>query len=64
MSTAPINKDKMKKVLHWLSENVQKHPDKSRLAILREAEIRYDLSPKECMFLDDNFAESQEKNCR
>lgn len=54
----------MKKVLHWLSENVKKYPEKKRIDILREAEIRYDLSPKECSFLDEHFAESENKNCR
>lgn len=62
MSATAINKDKMKKVLQWLSENIRNYPEKSRIDILREAEIRYDLSPNECTFLDDNFAESQEKN--
>jgi hypothetical protein len=52
----------MKKVLLWLSENIKQHPEKSRLKILREAEIRYDLSPRECSFLDENFAESPHKN--
>lgn len=64
MTEPAINRDKMLKVLQWFSENVQKHPEKSRLDILREAEIRFDLSPKECTFLDDHFAESQDTNCR
>ena len=46
----------MKKVLEWLSENIHNNPQKSRIDILREAEIRFDLSPKECSFLDENFA--------
>lgn len=57
MITKGVNKDKMKKVLHWLSENTEKHQGKSRIDLLREAEIRYDLSPRECEFLDHNFAE-------
>jgi hypothetical protein len=63
MTTTTINKDKMKKVLCWLSESVRNHPEKNRISLLREAEIRYDLSPKECAFLDANFSESAENNC-
>lgn len=59
MACAAINKDKMKKVLQWLSETLQKNPEKNRIDALREAEIRFDLSPKECQFLDTNFANSQ-----
>ncbi len=63
MNCTPINKDKMKKALKWLAENIQNNPEKSRTAILREAEIRYDLSPRECTFLDDHFADPQTKGC-
>ena len=44
--------DKMKKTLVWISEMLQAHPDKSRQQIISEAEIRFDLSPKECDFID------------
>jgi hypothetical protein len=44
--------DKMKKTLVWISEMLQAHPDKSRQQIISEAEIRFDLSPKECDFVD------------
>lgn len=60
MGDATINRDKMKKVLEWLSENIVQYPEKKRIDILREAEIRYDLSPKECCFLDENFSHSQD----
>ncbi len=63
MEPGAINKDKMKKVLQWLSENVRNHPDKSRIDILREAEIQYDLSPRECAFLDEQFGEPPSKSC-
>jgi len=48
--------DKVKKALQWISETVQEHPDKDRRDILREAEIRFDLSPADCEFIDNNFA--------
>lgn len=51
--------DKMKRALCWLSETVQQHPEKTRRQILEEAQIRFDLSPAECTFLEKNFAGRQ-----
>ncbi len=48
--------DKMKRTLCWLSETVQQHPEKSRQQIIEEAQIRFDLSPAECAFLEKNFS--------
>lgn len=50
--------DKMKKVLRWVCETMKDHPEKTRIAVFREAEIRFDLSPLECEFLDNHFAEA------
>lgn len=47
--------DKMKRALCWLSETVQHHPEKSRRQIIEEAQLRFDLSPTECTFLEKNF---------
>lgn len=47
--------EKMRKTLRWVSEIVQSHPEKTRQQIIKEAEVRFDLSPKECCFLDNNF---------
>ena len=44
--------DKMKKTLCWISDMIKAHPEKSRQQIISEAEIRFDLSPKECDFID------------
>jgi len=44
--------DKMKKTLCWISDMLKTHPEKSRQQIISEAEIRFDLSPKECDFVD------------
>ena len=44
--------DKMKKTLIWISEMLSAHPEKSREQVISEAEIRFDLSPKECDFVD------------
>ena len=48
--------DKLKKALKWMSATTQECPGKKRENILREAEIRFDLSPAECEFLDSNFS--------
>jgi len=47
--------NKMKKTLCWISEMIKAHPEKSRQQIIVEAEIRFDLSPKECSFIDRNL---------
>ena len=44
--------DRMKKTLSWISEMLKAHPEKNRQQIISEAEIRFDLSPKECDFID------------
>ena len=44
--------DKMKKTICWISEMIKAHPDKNRQQIISEAEVRFDLSPKECDFID------------
>jgi hypothetical protein len=55
--TPPTQKpgDKLKKALEAFSELLEQHPEKSRLTILQEVEIKFDLSPKECEFLNSHF---------
>ena len=53
--------DKMKKTILWISEMVQLHPEKSRQQIICEAELRFDLSPKECDFLNRKFLQAAEE---
>lgn len=53
--------DKMKKAISAFSELIRKHPEKSRSSLLRQVEIQFDLSPKECEFLNNNLAECQEQ---
>lgn len=52
--------EKIKNALIWLSESLKTSPEKSRAALLREAEIRFDLSPAECDFLDRKFTTAPE----
>ena len=46
---------KLKKVLVWMAETLEAHPEKKRSTILQEAELRFDLTPVECEFLDNHF---------
>ena len=46
----------LKKAISWLSETILKHPDKDRSKVIWDAELRFDLTPKECEFLNKNFA--------
>lgn len=49
--------DKIRKAIKWLSEAVLNQPDKSRRQLLEQAEVRFNLSPRECEFLDCNFGD-------
>jgi hypothetical protein len=51
--------EKVKKALLWVSEMVTRDPDASRKKLLQEAEIRFDLSPADCTFLEKNFSSSK-----
>lgn len=54
--------DKMKKTLCWISDMLKDHPEKNRQQIISEAEIRFDLSPKECDFIDRKLRDNS-ANC-
>ncbi len=53
--------DKMKKAISAFSELIREHPEKSRVSLLQQVEIQFDLSPKECEFLNDHFSECQDQ---
>jgi len=46
----------LKNAICWIGETMQEHPDQPREKIIREAELRFDLTPAECTFLDTNFS--------
>ncbi len=48
--------ERIRKAIKWISEEQTNKPDKERLKLLREAEIRFNLTPKESIFLEKNFA--------
>lgn len=47
---------KLKNALAWLAETQEAHPEKKRATILQEAQLRFDLTPAECEFLDKHFS--------
>jgi len=55
--------DKMKKAICWISDTLLTYPHKTRSEVIREAEIRFDLSPKECEFLNKNFDDTAQGDC-
>jgi hypothetical protein len=51
--------DKMKKAICAFSELLKEHPEIQRATLLHQVEIKFDLSPKECEFLDTHLAENE-----
>ncbi|WP_035273293.1 hypothetical protein [Desulfogranum japonicum] len=56
--------EKMKKVLCWISEMQELHPEITRVALLQQAEIKFDLCPADCVFLEKNFSKTHTTDCR
>jgi len=50
--------DKTRQALAELCCLQEQHPNKTRLSLLKQVEIKYDLNPKECEFLNRNFQEA------
>jgi hypothetical protein len=54
----------LKNAVCWIGETLKEHPDKKREDSIREAELRFDLTPAECTFLDTNFTDiAQGRDC-
>ncbi len=47
--------DIIRKALTWIANMQESHPEKKRTEIIKLAEIQFNLSPKDCEFLDRNF---------
>ncbi|OQX05543.1 MAG: hypothetical protein BWK76_27340 [Desulfobulbaceae bacterium A2] len=45
----------LKKALLWVGDTLREHPEKSRQNVLREAAIRFDLTPRECEFIEQTL---------
>ncbi len=55
--------ERVRKALIWLGEATENHPQQTRRQLLEQAEIRFNLTPRECEFLNQNFgAEREEKD--
>lgn len=56
---SPLNSQsaKMKKAILWMAEALRDQPEKQRHRIIQEAELRFDLTPLECAFLDSHFSD-------
>lgn len=48
---------KLKKALVWMAEQLETNPEKPRGVVLQEVELRFDLTPLECDFLDKHFSQ-------
>ena len=58
-SSSPIAQDRLKNAVKLLSELTETFPEKTRKELLREVELKYDLSPLECEFLNKHFTNGQ-----
>ncbi len=47
----------LQKAVGWIGEVMQDHPEKQRNQVISEAQLRFDLTPAECEFLNHNFKE-------
>ncbi len=56
-----LNRDKLKKVLLWVNECLEEDPLLSLNETFHKAEIHFDLTPKECEFIERNFTQPGKK---
>lgn len=54
---SPLGRDKLKKAILFFAALVESCPEKSRLQLLQEVQLKFDLSPAECEFLNKHFAD-------
>jgi len=47
----------LQKAVLWIAEVVLETPEKDRQSVIKEAQVRFDLTPAECTFLTEKFAE-------
>lgn len=47
--------ERIRKAVRWISDSCCEKPEEIRNKIIREAEVRFDLSPVECEFLSRHF---------
>lgn len=52
----------LQKAVVWIAEVILQDSDKNRDKVLKDAQIRFDLTPVECEFLSDKFADRDAQN--
>jgi hypothetical protein len=52
---SPLGSGKLEKAVRAFCDLLEQYPEKSRRQLLREIELRFDLSPLECEFLDKHL---------
>jgi len=53
--------EKMRKTVRWICETLRLYPEKSRQQVIKEAQIRFDLSPLEAAFIDEKLGKGELK---
>ena len=48
--------ERIRRAVAWVAETLREHPERPRIEVVREAEVRFDLTPKECRFLEQEGA--------
>jgi len=56
-ANSPIGGDKLKRAVRHFSELIELHPEESRLKILEKVQLKFDLSPADCEFLNRQLRE-------
>jgi hypothetical protein len=55
MSTIMPDGEAIRKAVKWISDELQEDPNKSPQKLVNEAILRFDLSPKDGVFLTDFY---------
>lgn len=61
MATVIPQSESLKRALRWVSENLKTDTDMEKFAIIQDADLRFDLSPKDEQFLY-NFYRNRESH--
>ncbi|WP_417910258.1 hypothetical protein [Candidatus Electronema sp. PJ] len=48
----------LQQAVAWIGETMQQHPEKQRIKVIAEANLRFDLTPLECEFLRRQFCQT------
>lgn len=58
-SHSPIGGNQLKQAVIFFTELVKSNPEKSRLELLQEVQLKFDLSPADCEFLNKNLGHEE-----